>query len=102
MISNNISIDEIRLAVKNILETYCLLNLEISSDDIYDENLLSDKIHIRARGLLQLYFEVESVFKIVIPENEVILGNFVTINNISRIIYNQITETRNDNENDVT
>ena len=55
--------------------------LQKASPEILDTNLLGKKLKLAPRDLLYIYFDVEAVFFIKIPESNVLSG-FNTFNNI--------------------
>jgi peptide maturation system acyl carrier-related protein len=55
-------------------------------EDNFNENLLGEKVGMKARDLVMLYFEIEKVFKIKISENQFESKGFDTINHIVQML----------------
>lgn len=58
----------------------------INNPELKDAHLCSAKIQFRARDLLILLYKVENVFEITISEEHIVNNEFVTFNNILRLI----------------
>jgi peptide maturation system acyl carrier-related protein len=66
---------------------------------MFDKKLLGEPFIMGARDLIRLYFEIENKFNINLPQNEVIMGGFATLNSIAKIVLNEI---KNNNLNTTT
>lgn len=84
------TIEEIRIVIERIFLTKLCIDLDTFGSDKYNQNLLEKKINIKARHLISLYFEIEKKFNISIPEEDIVSGNFKTINNISDIVLKEL------------
>ncbi len=81
--------DLIITTVKNlckIVEKITNYAIDYNCEEILNQNLLGPHFGFKARHLLYLLLEVEKEFDIKIPETDICLGNFDTINNICKII----------------
>ena len=58
--------------------------------ELKNEKLLGMKIGLPARELLHIYFDIERIFNIGIPEEEIVAGNFDTFEHISEIVERQL------------
>ncbi|MCX8129741.1 MAG: hypothetical protein N3I35_06545 [Clostridia bacterium] len=76
--------------LKQIIEDKLSLNLNGFSDDMADQDLLGSHFRLKASELLFIFFEIERVFNVKIPERDIKEGNFNTLSKIKNIILNQI------------
>ena len=64
---------------------------EIDIDEfLFDTPILGKEIRLNARDLVYLYYEINSIWNINIPEEDIILNKFTTINSIISIICNEL------------
>lgn len=56
------------------------------NDDLKNEALTGNKVGLKARDLLILFFKVESVFKIQIPQKAIVDGRFNRYTDILNLI----------------
>ena len=72
-------------------ERFCLDILE-NWEEIQNEHLLGVKIGLEATELIYLYYDIEKEFGIIIPEEHIVNGKFITIDNIAHMIQAQLME----------
>ena len=60
---------------------------------IFDMNLLGNVFKLKSRDLLYLYFDIENDFNFKIPQENIINGDFCTINRILDILYEKLMKT---------
>lgn len=84
---NNNDIDS---KLKDIFMNRFNINLCNTDVEELDANLLGKEFNLQPRDLLYLYCDIENIFGITIPQQEVAVGKFNTYNNIYEIIYNQL------------
>lgn len=58
--------------------------------ELMNEKLLGPYIGLPYRELVHIYFDIEKVFQIKIPESEIANGNFDSLNNIVNVISKQL------------
>lgn len=62
------------------------LDLNNYTEQDFERSLLSKTFRLSGRDLVYLFYDVEKVFKIEIPEKDILQGNFSSINQITNII----------------
>jgi peptide maturation system acyl carrier-related protein len=55
-----------------------------------NDNLFGKPFNLEPRDLLFLLYEIERNFNIVVPQEEILKGNFNTLKNITDIVYSQM------------
>ncbi|MEN8908017.1 MAG: peptide maturation system acyl carrier-related protein [Clostridiales bacterium] len=80
------SIEEIKEKLENIMEDRFEINIDKLKVDYFKENLLGSYFRFKARDLVYILIDVEEVFKISIEKEEIINGNFKSLESISKLI----------------
>lgn len=80
------SVNEIRLTVINILEEVIQCESVIFTENMWDKDLLGSTIRLKARDLLKLYFEVKRIYNIELSEEDILNGEFRTVNKIVGLV----------------
>ena len=84
-------INEIIQILIDLLKEKSLINIEINKS-MFDKKLLGQPFCLGARELVCLYLEVENKFNITLPQNEIVMGKFGTLNSIANIVSNEISD----------
>lgn len=58
---------------------------------LWNTPLLGNELNIPVRELILIYFDIESVFKFKVPEDEIIEGCFKTYDSILKMIKKYVT-----------
>lgn len=75
--------NNIKEQIVDLINTVKGLNLK---EEDYDEHLFSSKIDLSPRDLVYVFLKIEELFKIQIPEENIINEDFITINKITEIV----------------
>lgn len=78
--------EEIVSIIKKLFET----DITCIGKGYENEKLLGIKIRLNASQLVYVLLECERLFKIKIPQEDIVKGSFDTVNNIADIIYKQL------------
>lgn len=74
----------------NILNKLFDLDITAIGEGYENEHLLGMKIRLVSSDLVYILLETERLFKIRIPQEEIVAGRFDTVNNIADIIDRQL------------
>jgi peptide maturation system acyl carrier-related protein len=77
---------EIKDKVLDLIKDNLKKDLTIFHEDIGDELIFGEKLKFHPTDLVYLYFCIERLFNIHIPEKYVLQGEFKTINGIVNVI----------------
>jgi peptide maturation system acyl carrier-related protein len=83
---NTISSTMIVEKLKNIIKS----RFGVDFKEDLDAHLLGASVGMDHMTLIYLFFDIEKEFDIIIPQQDIVAGNFTSINNIVNIVSGQI------------
>lgn len=70
------------------------LDINRLSNNFLNKDLLGRGFRLVPRDLVYLVFEIEKVFNIIIPQEDIVAGNFKTFNSIVEVIESQLQKSQ--------
>ncbi len=70
------------------------LDINRLSNNFLNKDLLGREFRLVPRDLVYLVFEIEKVFNIIIPQEDIVAGNFKTFHNIVEVIESQLQKSQ--------
>ncbi|MUG23707.1 peptide maturation system acyl carrier-related protein [Paenibacillus macerans] len=81
------NIEEVYKRLDNIFLQRFNMNVP---NEFKEKSLLGQEVGLTPRELVYLFFDIEKLFKITIPEEDIVTGKFYSYKDVSEIIVQQL------------